>query len=132
MKTMDNKRINDITIRIKAILIELPESRDNDMFLAATYWFRRLSEKQKVRDTLNYSMTDFMHMMRNYRAFGLTSYETISRLRRKIQQQQPELRGATYDRRQRMKTVVATEMTHGKTAQTASPSTDSNQIELPL
>jgi hypothetical protein len=81
---------------VKQVLIEKPETRDNDMFLTATIWYRDLSKRSNVGDL---SLIGFFHIMKDYKTWGLASYETISRQRRLVQETHVELRGAEYAER---------------------------------
>ena len=84
------KITNDI---IKALLTQYTDLRDSDDMLVAWIW------KTQV-DKMNYpqlSADKFLQMM----AKGmLPSSETITRTRRKVQEENPELRGKKYKERQ--------------------------------
>ena len=88
---------------VKQVLIEKPEARDNDMFLTATIWYRDLINRKSVGDL---TLVGFFHIMRDYKSWGLVSFETISRLRRLVQETCPELRGKEYENRRRKRKEV--------------------------
>lgn len=92
---------------VKSILETKPEARDNDMYLAAIMWYQKCKEKYNAE---NVSFTDFMHILRNYKQEGLPNFETISRLRRLLQEKYEHLRGAEYSKRQAKQKRVVTEL----------------------
>jgi hypothetical protein len=90
------KITNDI---IKALLTQYTDLRDSDDMLVAWIW------KTQV-DKMNYpqlSADKFLQMM----AKGMfPSSETITRTRRKVQEETPELRGKKYNERQAKQSIV--------------------------
>ena len=90
------KITNDI---IKALLTQYTDLRDSDDMLVAWIW------KTQV-DKMNYpqlSADKFLQMM----AKGMfPSSETITRTRRKVQEENPELRGKKYNERQAKQSIV--------------------------
>tara|TARA_R100000781_G_C4063124_1_gene121756 strand:+ start:774 stop:1082 length:309 start_codon:yes stop_codon:yes gene_type:complete len=73
---------------VKQLLIDKPHLRDSDPKLISTYWWLEL--KRKDIDPNKMSGLDFMKMF----AYGkLTNIKTIERMRRKLQEEHPELRG---------------------------------------
>ena len=69
---------------VKMMLTTEPATRDDDMLLYAKICYR---------SALVGSDTKFMQVMCNSAEWGLPSYESISRARRKVQEDMPELRG---------------------------------------
>ena len=76
---------------IKKILLEKPHLRDNDNKLIAAYWYRELIHKNI--DTKSITALDFLH---KYADNELTNAETIRRMRAKLQEENPALRGRAY------------------------------------
>ena len=76
---------------VKDLLTDKPHLRDSDPKLIATYWFNELKEK-KINPK-NISGLEFMQMFANSK---LTNIKTIERMRRKLQEERPELRGKIY------------------------------------
>ena len=76
---------------VKQLLIDKPHLRDSDNKLIATYWFNELKEKQIDPNKIN--GLEFMQMFANSK---LTNIKTIERMRRKLQEEHPELRGKLY------------------------------------
>lgn len=74
--------------RVKALLVVYPHLRDNDNRLIATMWKLDLLNKKLIPDDLN--ATNFLFLYADNR---LTNAETIRRVRQKIQEENPELRG---------------------------------------
>jgi len=79
---------------VKQLLIEKPYLRDDDNLLIAAYWWREL--KKKNIDPVNMNGLEFMQMFSKNK---LTNIKTIERMRRKLQEQHSELRGANYVKR---------------------------------
>lgn len=69
---------------VKEILIEMPLARDDDYFLYAVFLckFKYVSMDEKFYD-----------VMVSAKAKHLPSYESITRTRRKVQENMPELQG---------------------------------------
>jgi hypothetical protein len=88
---------------VKQVLTEKPETRDNDMYLTAVIWYRDLRQRPNVGDL---SLVGFFHIMRDYKTWGLWSYETIARARRLVQETCVELRGEEYEKRHRKQQEV--------------------------
>ena len=89
---MANKRTEMKTKEVvKQLLIDKPHLRDSDNKLIATYWFNELKEKQIDANKIN--GLEFMQMFANSK---LTNIKTIERMRRKLQEESPELRGKLY------------------------------------
>lgn len=70
--------------------------RDNDEKLVAAFWFNEVRDKQK-RDTKTMTAYDFLDL---YSQGGLTSADVITRARRKAQEENKELRGKNWEKRQ--------------------------------
>ena len=77
--------------KVKQLLLDKPHLRDSDPKLIATYWFNELKAKQI--DPNNINGLEFMQMFANSK---LTNIKTIERMRRKLQEEIPELRGKLY------------------------------------
>ena len=76
--------MKDYHNKVKTLLIEIPETRDDDMLLYARFCYKYGYVGQS---------SEFMAVMTNAKRLGMPSYESITRARRKIQEQVPELRG---------------------------------------
>ena len=74
-----SRDFNSITDRVRALLAEFPDARENDHLLAFTYW-SRYDDKDSIIASSLYGLGD-KHIM-----FGLTSFESIRRVRQKIQE----------------------------------------------
>ena len=77
--------------RIKNLLQKDPRLRESDAVLMARVWWNDLIEKGM--NPTEISVTDFFTLMVDKK---LSSYESITRGRRKIMEECPELRGTTY------------------------------------
>ena len=79
---------------IEALLGKTPRLKNSDNKLIATYWFRELEYKGlKAKEITAY---DFL---KQYAESQLTNAETIRRMRAKLQEEKPELRGKVYNSR---------------------------------
>ena len=76
---------------VKNLLIQKPHLRDSDLKLIATYWFNEL--KKKKIDPSDINGLEFMKMFADSK---LTNIKTIERMRRKLQEEHPDLRGKLY------------------------------------
>lgn len=79
--------------RVEYLLNKTPHLRDDDNKLIATYHYFEIGA-EKVQ---NMSAMDFLTL---YSEAKLTSSESIRRVRAKLQETKPELRGEKYNRRQ--------------------------------
>ena len=77
---------------VKHILTKKEAARDDDMYLYALvlYKFKLIDPNET-----------FYQVMTSAKTRGLPSYESVSRARRKVQEQEPELRGAKYKERKK-------------------------------
>jgi hypothetical protein len=85
-----NKRMKTKEI-VKDLLTQKPHLRDDDNRLICTYWWREL--KAKGVDPNKINGLEFMQMFANNK---LTNLKTIERMRRKLQEECPQLRGKIY------------------------------------
>ena len=76
---------------VRELLTIKPHLRDNDSMLIAAYWWRELKRKEIDPNKMN--GLEFMQMFANNK---LTNIKTIERMRRKLQEENPELRGKLY------------------------------------
>ena len=89
MKNMLDKVIN--------LLTKHPSLRDSDTRLAANIWYNHIKNVNEI---------DAITLLSRFAEGKLPSYESISRCRRKIQEEKPELRGKKWEKRHiRQKTV---------------------------
>jgi hypothetical protein len=69
-------KIKDIYNEVRDILVEYPKSRDDDMYLYAVFCAK----------TTRVSKNDgFFYVMVHHNEYGLPSYESVTRMRRKVQ-----------------------------------------------
>lgn len=88
---MPVKLSKQLTDRIKLILLNHPATRDSDEYLAVKVWVEEFPELKQS------TFKDFVIL---FRTGETSSYESISRARRKLQEHFPELRGNNYKERQ--------------------------------
>ena len=88
---MKQKMLN-ILPSVKRLLTKIPRLRDSDERLMATMWFKHIGE-DKVKDLTA------INLLQKLSDGQLPSYESISRCRRKLQEEYPDLRGDKYEDR---------------------------------
>jgi len=76
---------------VRTLLENTPHLRDSDPKLIATYWLKELKRKNINPN----DMTGF-EFMKLFADSKLTNIKTIERMRRKLQEECPELRGKIY------------------------------------
>jgi len=76
--------------KVKHLLIKYHKLRDNDNKLIANFWFYEIGNEKTFHEI---TAIQFLNM---FSQGQLTSPETITRCRRKIQEQSPKLRGEKY------------------------------------
>lgn len=81
---------SDLATRVEYILIKYPLTKDNDMLLVAQFW------ALESQFTQNHSAYDVFEAMRKG---TFSSFESITRARRKLQEIDPLLRGTTWAKR---------------------------------
>ena len=93
MKNMLDKVIN--------LLTKHPSLRDSDARLAANIWYN---------NTKNVNEIDAITLLSRFAEGKLPSYESISRCRRKIQEEKPELRGKKWEKRHTRQKLIKDEV----------------------
>lgn len=86
---------NQIKSKVIDILKTYEECRDSDERLTAYFWFKEI--KSKGTNPKEVNLIDFLGF---YAERKLTSSDSITRCRRKIQEENPSLRGKKYYLRQ--------------------------------
>ena len=89
MKNMLDKVIN--------LLTKHPSLRDSDERLTANIWYN---------NTKNVNEIDAITLLSRFAEGKLPSYESISRCRRKIQEEKPELRGKKWEKRHSKQKII--------------------------
>ena len=92
--------LKDVKTKVEELLTTNPRTRESDNLLVATFYFHEMGGKDVLN---NVSAFDFLKKMSSG---GLTSFESISRARRKIQEQNPHLRGSNYIEKQNLSEEV--------------------------
>jgi len=99
-----NKKLRN---RIEKVLIEHPHCRDDDMRLIQNIWQQELVEKVGLQ---NYSNELVNRRKVIQEVASLSSPEAIRRMRQKIQELTPSLRGESYKDRQKHQATVKQEL----------------------
>ena len=76
--------------RIIDLLSTLPALKDSDDRLIANFWLQELGGGKKAAEISAYEF------LKKYSLGELTMADSITRIRRKVQKEHPELRGETY------------------------------------
>lgn len=79
--------MNNYYKEVRAILLNKPATRDDDMLLYATYCIDH--------GYISY-FDSFWSVMSNAKQLGMPSYESITRTRRRVQEVENYLRGTNY------------------------------------
>jgi hypothetical protein len=87
------EKYKNIRPRVEALLMQNPRLRDNDSALVANYLYHELGGTEGMNGK---SAKDLLTMIANNE---LTSADAITRVRRKLQEECPELRGEKYAER---------------------------------
>ena len=101
---------NKIMIKEKAkkvedILKRHSQTKDSDIELIALFWWEELANNSQGIDRDNFKI-----FLRCFREGALTMPDTITRVRRKLQEEIPSLRGANYEKRHAATKVVKEEI----------------------
>jgi len=96
-----NKQLQD---KVEVILSTYPQSRDNDNLLISTVWYSEIEDKN-IRTAI------FLRKIANGE---LTSTESICRVRRKVQEQNPHLRGERWKLRHEKADEVRREVSESR------------------
>lgn len=89
---------HDVTANVEKLLIEYSETRDDDLRLVATYYYK--FHQNLINDK---TALDFVKAIAQGRVI---SSDLITRTRRKLQEHNPELRGKKWkERHQKQQTV---------------------------
>ena len=86
---------SDTAMRVSRLLTRFPHLRDNDQRLCCMVWVREL----EARD-LSYNEMSAKTLMTMYATGEISNPDTITRIRRKLQEQNPNMRGMKYKQRQ--------------------------------
>jgi len=79
------------------LLTKYPELRDNDSRLVSNVWVHELKQMKFNHDSIKATV-----LLSLYATGRLTSSDSITRLRRKLQEENPQLRGAMYNKRRNL------------------------------
>jgi hypothetical protein len=89
------EHLKDNKIKVEYLLSKYPETRDSDGALIATFYLNETGGKEILQ---NKSAHEFLKLLYKDK---LTPASTIIRVRRKLQEQIPALRGKNYEKRQK-------------------------------
>lgn len=90
------KEIKELHTLVVKLLTKYPHLRDSDQKLVSNIWYYEL-------DGAELSAKDFIGLIANKK---LTNYDSITRARRKVQEEHEELRGTNYTKRKEQEAVV--------------------------
>ena len=107
------KRLKNTKETVDGYLRNYPHTRDSDEKLIANIWAVEACRLFDLRDTSqlqDISASDFLAELSNGK---FTSSEAITRCRRKLQEENPELRGKTYAERHKKEEEILHELGYG-------------------
>ena len=108
---------------LKDILSKYPEAKDNDELLIAIVW--KLELANNGFNSTNLDIKDFFGLLASQ---DISKPETITRLRRKVQEEFPEYRGEKYAKRHNHTEEVKSDLGYGPNNQdTFTPKQASNK-----
>lgn len=88
------EKIYNLQERVEILLTKFPEFRDDDKLLVSKIW-----ERELIKIGLNPKETSIHTFLSLYQKGNLSNAELVARARRKVQENNVELRGETwYDR----------------------------------
>ena len=94
------KKIESIAKQVKQILIDYPETRNNDYLL----WIKFI---ELCTDKSPLLVESFRYIVENLRELGIPNFETIGRARRKVQEKNPDLNATESTQKHREEREVA-------------------------
>ena len=94
------QKIKNIQDVVKDALIKHPRYRDDDNKLISFIWWKHLKNNNIPEDII---AMDFLQL---YAKNELPQADAITRARRKVQEENPELRGQLYNERHQLKEEV--------------------------
>lgn len=100
------KKIND---EVFELLLKYPHLRDDDEALVANIWHRELSSMDIDSNELN-----TYGFFKLYSSKKITRADTITRARRRLQEENELLRGETYNQRQKSQSDVKKQLGYFK------------------
>lgn len=89
------KQMKDIRSNVEELLVNYPHLRDNDYKLVATYHLFELGGREKANQI---TASEFLEKYANGK---LTNTESIRRVRAKLQEDNPRLRGTKWSERKK-------------------------------
>ena len=89
----------NLTDRIEGLLISYPQLRDDDRRLVANVWHYEMKHDKSISDFLT-----------AYANNQLSNSDNITRIRRKLQEEKPELRGSKWHERHDKEQQVITDL----------------------
>ena len=84
------QKMSNILDKVINLLNKHPQLRDSDDKLTATIWYHHIDNVKSITG---------MQLLHKFAKGDLPSYESISRCRRKVQEEKPELRGKQWEKR---------------------------------
>ena len=94
----------DIKTRVKYLLVKFPDLRDDDFKLVATYYSYESGGWDALKEVTAY---DFLLNFANHK---YTSFESIRRMRCRLQEKEDNLRGENYEKRKKLEEKIREEI----------------------
>ena len=108
MKLLKDKLLN----KVREVLIERSQSKDDDRFLTCAIWWREIQKKKEgiTPDEGKYNTVSFIEFLEMYHKGKLTLADSITRARRKLQEEDKTLRGKNWYKRKNRQEEVRQEI----------------------
>lgn len=100
------KKIHD---QVFELLLKYPHLRDDDEALVSNIWFQELADMDMDANEIN-----AYGFLRLYSTKKITRADTITRARRRVQEENELLRGETYNQRQKSQSDVKKQLGYPK------------------
>lgn len=97
------KNMVSIKDKVKSLLVRFPHLKDDDNKLLSYFWFYQVGEE-------DIKVSSAQDLLRKLSDGDLTASESIRRVRQKLQEQHPELRGKSYKARKKESIEVKQEI----------------------
>ena len=102
------QKMTKVLDQVKILLTNHSHLRDDDEKLMATMWFKHMGKKLEEMSAFD--------LLKQLSVSNLPSYESISRCRRKLQEECPELRGEKWEKRHKSQENVKEDLDNVKKA----------------
>jgi len=101
---MLQQQMKSLKDRVTNMLMRFPQYRDDDYKLMAHIWMDEMGGRQECFERCT------MDFLQTYAHGNLSHSESIRRIRQKIQEQRPDLRGSRWQERESLQQLMQTDV----------------------